>query len=206
MAKSAVLKISRLEALTDGIFAIAMTILVFNLRIPLKLTDSNLLTVLTQDTVEKLAIYAGSFIILGTQWIGAYFQFGFLVRVTRTYLWINIFCLMFLCVIPFSASLLADYPQNPISISFYAVNLILVTLGRYITWEYACFRKLNNLATSPYAYRSVVQRLLFAPVFYFAAPFLAYWNTHVAFILLIAPPLIHLIPGKVDKYIEQDFE
>ncbi len=203
MAKLTILKISRLEALTDGIFAIAMTILVFNLNLPLKISDQNLWSALTQDVIEKLAIYAGSFIILGTQWIGVYFQFGFLVRVTRTYLWINIFCLLFLCVIPFSASLVADHSHNPVSISFYAINLILVTVGRFICWQYACKYKLNNPNHSVVAYRSIVQRLALAPVFYIAAPFVAYWDTHIAFLMLIAPPIIHIIPGQVDKYIEQ---
>lgn len=203
MAKLFILKISRLESLTDGIFAIAMTILIFNLHIPSQLREQSLWTVLSHDTFEKLGIYAGSFIILGTQWIGTYFQLGFLERVNRIYLWFNVFWLMLICIVPFSASLLVDYPDSPISISFYAVNLILVTLSRFFCWEYACHFKLNH-PSHPIASRSIVQRLIMAPVFYMAAPFVAYWNTHFAFVLLIAPPLIHLIPGKVDQYLEQD--
>src|SRR5690242_19219537 len=89
MNQRRILKVSRLENLTDGIFAIAMTILVLNITLPLDTTTAKLALVLQTTILEKIFIYAGSFIILGTQWIAMTFQHGFVERLNRPYLWAN---------------------------------------------------------------------------------------------------------------------
>lgn len=195
------LKVSRLEALTDGIFAIAMTILVLNVTVPHNTSVAAFLPALEASIVHKLFIYAGSFIILGTQWIGMDFQHGFLVKVDRPYLWVNIFFLMFLCVVPFSASLVASYPHFPISIYFYAINLILLNVMQLIMWHYAQSYHLNSTTAKTLEInRSILRRIYIAPIFYILSMLLSHWHTGVAFLALILPPLIHSMPGAVDKY------
>jgi uncharacterized membrane protein len=205
MSQDRVLKVSRLEALTDGIFAIAMTILVLNVSIPQDTTLTTLLYTLHHSVAHKLYIYAGSFIILGTYWVGMDFQHGLLVRISRPYLWLSILFLMFVCVVPFSANLLASYPHASISLSFYAINLALASATQLIMWLYAQTFHLNSdTAQNPHVHRSVLRRIGIAVFCYIISFLIAPWHPNWAFIMLLTPPLIHIIPGAVDKYVNEE--
>lgn len=200
MGQSHVLKVSRLHGLMDGIFAIAMTILVLDLRLPAGIDTSTLALVLKTDVSNQLFVYVVSFIILGTQWVAMNFQHAFLEQANRLYLWTNILYLMAICVVPFSASLVAAHPLSEVSILFYAANLIWASFCQFFTCQCAHYFKLNNEAYSDKVYRAVVRRIFVAPLFYFAAIIVAHWNTTLAFMLLAGPTLIYIIPGRVDKY------
>lgn len=200
MPQGHLLKLSRLEGLTDGVFAIAMTILVLDLRLPSGVAPADLSRVLMHDVMQRLIIYMGSFVILGTLWVAMNFQLGLLDRVNRPYLWTNVFYLMVICVVPFSASLLAAYPANPDSILFYAVNLICASLGQYLIFETSCLFKLNGDRYSDNIRYAIIRRIWIAPLFCIAAIILAHWNMRLAFFTLIMPTLIYMVPGKVDKF------
>lgn len=195
-----ILKVSRLESLTDGTFAIAMTILILNLNVPDEAYITSLPTFFSTNILLKLFIYAGSFIILGTLWIGMHFQIGFLDRVNRPYLWTHIFYLMIVCVVPFSASLFAAHPNNVIAISFFAVNLLCASLIQYIICVYSNYYRLNKPNYSPEIRRAIVGRIMIAPLFYVGALVAAHWNPSLAFVLLITPILIYTMRGHVDRY------
>jgi uncharacterized membrane protein len=200
MASSHILKVSRLEGLTDGIFAIAMTILILDLRLPTGITPHTLANVFVNVVFAKLFIYVFSFTILGTLWIAMHFQMGMLDRVNRPYLWANIFYLMVVCVVPFSASLVSAYPDESASIWFYAMNLIFAYLGQILICETANYYKLNNDSYTPAIRRAVLRRIYIAPIFYICSLIIANWDTSLAFVILIVPTLIYLIPGRVDSF------
>ncbi len=193
------LKVSRLEGLSDGIFAIAMTILVLDLRVPLGTALADLPAVLHSSLLIKLLIYAGSFIILGTQWVAMNFQLGLIQRVNRPYLWANIFYLMVVCVIPFSATLVAAYPNSPLSISFYAINLLCTSIGQVGTSQFAHIYKLNTDVYTPAIRAAILKRICVGPIFNCAGIVLAYWNTSIAFAVLVVPTFFYMFPGIVDN-------
>jgi uncharacterized membrane protein len=200
MSISHLLKVSRLEGLTDGIFAIAMTILVLDLQLPKGIPNSDLTLYLFSSVSIRLAVYVGSFIILGTLWVSMNFQLGLLERVNRPYLWANIFYLLVICVIPFSASIVAEYPYNKTSIIFFAINLLFTTAGQTLTIACADNLKLNKEIYTPAIRKAILKRIALAPAFYISAIILSYWNTSIAFIALVAPPLLYIFPGKIDRY------
>ena len=200
MSSKRLLKVSRLEGLTDGIFAIAMTILVLDVHLPAAAERSAIFFILQTDIFLKLFIYAGSFIILGTLWIAMNFQLGLLDHVNRPYLWANVFYLMVICVVPFSASLLGAYPTSPASLTFYAVNLLCASVGQLLTARSAHVYHLNKPIYNIAIRNAVVKRIFIAPGFWLAAIFLAHWNSIIAFMALVAPTLIYMLPGAIDKY------
>ncbi|HVE43917.1 MAG TPA: TMEM175 family protein [Gammaproteobacteria bacterium] len=200
MASEHLLKLSRLASLSDGVFAIAMTIIILNLHVPMHLPDQNLQFLLHDEIYANLFIYIGTFIILGTHWIAMNFQWGLLVRLNRPYLWANIFYLMVICVIPFSANLLGVYRHSVESIYFYAVNLLCSSLGQLLILCSAYYFNLNKSTCTPAIYRAALLRILVAPIFYVSSLILAHWTTEGCFILLVLPTLIYMIPGKIDKY------
>lgn len=194
------LKISRLEGLTDGIFAIAMTIMVLNLRIPPHIAGSHIVPLIKSEILSNLVIYVGSFIILGTHWIAMNFQWGLLERLNRVYLWANMYYLMVICIVPFSANLLGSYPYNTDSINFYAINLLCASLGQFVTLECADSYKLFKDIYTRAIHRAALLRMLVAPIFYVSSLILSHWSMSGAFILLVAPTLIYMIPGRIDRY------
>lgn len=200
MLNEPILKVSRLESLTDGTFAIAMTILILNLSLPTDMQIASLSAFLVSSIFLRLFIYVGSFIILGTLWIGMHFQIGLLERVNRPYLWSHIFYLMVVCVIPFSASLYATHPNNLISISFFAINLLFASIVQLVICQFAHIYKLNKPVYTPEIRQAIIGRIMLAPIFYIAALIVAHWNTSFSFILLITPIFIYTMRGRVDHY------
>lgn len=202
MSDKHLLKVSRLECLTDGVFAIAMTILAFDLRLPKGIPAEKLSIILTTHVLDKLVVYGISFIILGTLWVAMNFQLGLIARLNRPYLWSHVFYLMFVCVVPFSASLVAEYPKSHAAIIFYVANLFCTTMAQFVITHCAHVFKLNkDINTAPIR-RAMIQRLLVAPVFYVLSLILAYWHVRFAFITLLIPTFLYMLPGKVDSYEE----
>jgi uncharacterized membrane protein len=135
----AFLAVHRLAALTDGVFAIVMTLLVLEIGIP-EIAPSSLHAELPGRLLElwpKLLSYGISFIILGFFWYFHHFAFHYIRRSDNGLIWSNIFFLMFVALIPFSTSLFGSYPKEQLPLVIYAINIILVSTMRFILWTYA---------------------------------------------------------------------
>lgn len=194
------LKVTRLEGLSDGIFAIAMTIMVLNLHVPAHVHVSDIIPVIKGDLTRYIAIYVGSFIILGTHWIAMNFQIGLLDHMNRFYLWTNMLYLMVICIIPFSANLLGEYPDSTDSINFYAINLLCASIGQFAVLQCAHYYTLNKKIYTNDIYLASLKRIMLAPVFYLLALMIAKSSAIGAFLLLVAPTFVYIFPGKIDRY------
>jgi uncharacterized membrane protein len=105
---------ARLEAFSDGVFAIAITLLVLNIRVPLasELKGKTLLEALLQQWPAYLA-YVVSFITILLMWVGHHNMFTFIRRIDHTFLLLNGLLLMGIAIVPFPTGLLAEYlPQG----------------------------------------------------------------------------------------------
>jgi uncharacterized membrane protein len=102
---------SRIAALVDGIFAVAMTLLVLDLKLPEGTKMSNDPAVWRQlfELTGRFSTYALSFIVLGMFWIGHHSLFHFVRRVSRDMLWLNLLFLLFITLLPFSTNLLSGH-------------------------------------------------------------------------------------------------
>jgi uncharacterized membrane protein len=99
---------TRLEAFSDGVFAVAITLLVLDLRVPQAVRAGGLGHALN-DLWPNYASYVVSFFIIGIIWVNHHGMFGYLQRVDRTLLFLNLLLLLFIVVIPFPTALLAEY-------------------------------------------------------------------------------------------------
>lgn len=128
---------SRLEALTDGIFAVAMTILVLSIEIPSPassgIADIDLYVI---SLIPQISIYFISFILLGCFWI-THHSFFLIERSNLTLIWINILWLMAICLVPLSVSLVANYGNYVISDIFFGFNIFTIGLLYLIDIYYA---------------------------------------------------------------------
>src|SRR5438132_11482120 len=126
---------NRLETLVDGVFAIAMTILVLELRAPQTLGPGGLAQGLV-DLGSRFATFLISFIVLGVYWFANHQVFHFVVRVNRTLVWLNILFLMGIALVPFAASVMGGYPRDPVALSLYGGVFGLLAALAYVIWWY----------------------------------------------------------------------
>ncbi|MBA3778469.1 MAG: DUF1211 domain-containing protein [Chloroflexi bacterium] len=112
----------RIEALTDGVFAIAMTLLVLELRLPEVESDASLAEALIH-LAPRIAGYVLSFLVLGAYWLGLHTQYTVLRGADRVLIWITVVFLMLISAVPFTTSLLSEHSSRPIAPAIYGLHL-----------------------------------------------------------------------------------
>jgi uncharacterized membrane protein len=121
----------RLEALSDGIFAVAMTLLVLDLRAPAAAAihgEGDLVRALLALS-PRLVTYLMSFMTLGIFWVGQQTQHDHLARSDRSYAWINLAFLMAVALVPFSTALLSEHITYRVALLVYWANIAVLGLA-----------------------------------------------------------------------------
>jgi uncharacterized membrane protein len=114
----------RLLAFSDGVFAVAITLLVIDLRLPpLDGRDEVTLDVLL-TMGPKLLIFAFTFIIIGMSWLGHHRKFSYIRQVDGGLLWLNLFYLLALCLVPFASGSLSEHGNRFTFILYTAVMML----------------------------------------------------------------------------------
>jgi uncharacterized membrane protein len=130
---------NRLEALTDGVFAIVMTLLVLDISIT-GISQSSVQAELLRRILElwpAFLAYAMSFIILGMIWLSHHRIFHYIRYSNPMLMWINVVFLMFVALVPFSTRLMADYLWTQVPFVIYGINMLLIFIMRFALWNYA---------------------------------------------------------------------
>jgi len=199
---SAGLTKSRIEALCDGVFAIAMTLMIFNIKVPEIPTELVPGKLVHEVFIlwPKFLVYAISFVMLGVYWIGHHNQYHYILRTDRAFLWINIFFLMCVSIIPFSTGLLGQYPTARTALVVYGLNLIMVGGLLYAHWWYATRRyRLVEGDIHPEVVRLAKHRILTAPVASLMAICISIVSTRLSLALFALIPFLYMIPGRIDR-------
>ena len=143
---------TRLETLSDAIFAVAMTILVLDLKVPTLPHDatSHHLWAALLTLWPKVGAFIISFLFLAKTWDVHRMIFHAVDRVNYTFSILNLMLLMACCFLPFSTSLVAEHPHLTIAAWIYIANMISLPILNYLLWEYATRgRKLARPDVSP---------------------------------------------------------
>ena len=138
----------RLEALCDGVFAIAMTLLVLDLRVPLRDAIHSEIELVHSfyALAPRLLAYFLGMITLGIYWTGNATLLGLVERSERNFTWIHIFFLCTIATVPFSTAFLAEFIEFKFAVGIYGLNLLLLGLVSYAAWAYAEKQGLVTLA------------------------------------------------------------
>jgi TMEM175 potassium channel family protein len=128
----------RLAALSDGVFAVAMTLLVLDLRAPAAevIHSERDLWHALLPLAPRLLMYMMSFMTLGIFWVGQQTQLNHLQRSSRSLTWIHLTFLFVVTVTPFSTALLAEHIQYRTALLLYWFNIFL--LGATLYWSWVC--------------------------------------------------------------------
>ncbi len=195
------LSTNRIEAFSDGVFAIAITLLILEVRVPVVEGGGSLWHALI-DLWPKLLAYAVSFGVIGVFWIGHHIMFHYIKQTDRVLLWLNTLLLMFVSAIPFFAALIGEYRNDPVAVATYGAFLCVTGTIFYFVWAYASSNHRLIRASMP---KELVhlghQAVLIAPIAYAIAAALAFVNPLISKIIYLLVPIAYLIPGPIDRLV-----
>jgi len=196
------LTLKRLEALTDGIFAIAMTILVLAIDIPESSTEMTGATlhnaILSQS--NQLIAYVTSFLLLALFWTINHRQSGCLIKTNNIHIWINILMLIFICLVPYTTSLKSDFINDWMANLYFNINMLIIALLYFFNWNYATKKQRLTVDKLPASTvkRGKVASILFILIGIVAcsASFIIPENSSYVYFLI---PVLKILEGKFEK-------
>jgi uncharacterized membrane protein len=181
--------VERLAALSDGIFAFAMTVLVLDLRVPAleSVHNERDLWHALAALSPRLLMYMMSFLTLGIFWVGQQTQLNHLSASNIRLSWIHIGFLFFVTVIPFSTALLAEFIAYRIALLAYWLNVLCLGAALYLSWGCATRSGLVKDDIGPDVPAAVCRRIEIAQALYAIGALLCIIDTRwsIGFIVLV---------------------
>lgn len=182
--------LERLAALSDGVFAVAMTLLVLDLHAPAAEaihSEGDLQQALLK-LAPRLLTYLMSFLTLGIFWHGQQTQLNYFAQGHRNLGWIHLLFLFFITLLPFTTALLAEFIAYRTALLLYWFNVLLLGLTLLFSWRYASAAGLVRSGDAPQNLGELVQgRILVAQLMYAIGAALCLFSTYlsIAFIVLV---------------------
>jgi len=190
----------RIGALIDGIFAIVMTILVLDIKVPHEigmLTNFELEQFLSGQ-FQDIIIYMTVFILLGQIWVSLHNRAHYIRYTDTIHVWLNIIFLMFVALLPFSSALVNKFSGDSVASVFLAGNVLFIGVFGEWSWIYATHnRRLVDDTLSDAQIAAEKRRAVVLPIVSLTAMVVAFIQPHVSsYVLLIAPVIISLTRRK----------
>ncbi len=176
-----IVDLARLNALSDGVYAIALTLLVLDIRLPENTSAGELSTVLF-ELAPKLVIYLISFIVIGGAWGSHQRMLSQIRRGDGPLVWFNLLSLLFITLVPASAALLGRFPGEFIAIACFAVDVILIQLTALWLWRHASQYGLLNVSLDPGVVRGIGRRLILSAVCFGLSVGLLVFNANLVYV------------------------
>jgi len=191
---------TRLEAFSDGVFAIAITLLIIEIRPP-HLADGEGSPELLQALLALWPAYLGyliSFLTIGIMWINHHHIFGFIARTDPWLVALNTLFLLCVAFIPFPTAVLAEYlghPGQQVAALAYGGWFTVTAIAYNLLWRYPTYRRRLIAPDVPQASLDEVHRRFnFGPVIYLVATLLALFNPVLSLGVQLVLAIVYLIP------------
>jgi len=183
-------KIQRIEALSDGVFAIALTLLVLDIKVPSieAKSEEQLLHSLTL-LAPKFLSYFLSFMMMGIFYTGQAAQLSLMEKYDRNLNWNTLFFLLAISLLPFTTAFLSEYIQFKLAIALYWLNILLCGIILYLHWNYAYKNNYVNIPEnqSSEINKAIRKRIVIAQALYLFGALLCFISTYlsIGFIILV---------------------
>jgi uncharacterized membrane protein len=184
---------TRLEAFSDGVFAIVITLLVLELRVP-EAHSSHELVAGLQNLWPKFISFVVSFIYITIYWINHHQLFHLVKKTSRGLFWLNSLFLMCLTFIPFPTALIGSFPQEKVSVIFYGVSMMATAVSFVAMKCYVFNERLTEDKTKP-----VLLYLIAGPLLYVMAVIFAMVNTWLAVAIYVLIPVIYFFAAGIEE-------
>lgn len=200
MEEDHALSTRRIEGFSDGIFSVAATLLVLDLRLPdiiVHMTNGIAATTLLHVAPQFIS-FTFSFFTICVFWINHHEFFHALKKADSKLLWLNNILLFWLCLLPFPTSFIGRFPLNSIAVIFYGSVLFLAAIAFSLMSYYALF--VGNLYDK---HMSVDERWLeqrrtyWGIILYGLSIILAPISVYLSLVIFIIVPLIYFIPRSI---------
>lgn len=199
-------QLERMILFSDAVFAIAITLLVIEMKIPeidKTMLTEHLLLEKVSELIPKFVGFLISFMIIGLYWTIHHKLFGFVINYTPKLLWLNLLFLLAIALMPFSTGIYSEYIfkllKTPVII--YVSNIVYLGIMNFVLWRYVCHpkRKLTEGLSKPlanyYSYRAIAIPIIFivmAMVYLFLPKMAIY-------IPIFIPIIMRLVFGNMKK-------
>ena len=202
----------RLAALSDGIFAVAMTLLVLNLHVPFVkgisgieepfLSSNSINAELAllhglASLLSELVPYLMSFLTLGIFWVGQQTQLNYFTHTDRDLAWMHLGFLLAVTLMPFSTGLLAAFITLRIALVVYWLNILLLGTMLFVSWSYAERAGLVQDDLPTEMGKAVKRRIVIAQSLYTLGALLCLINTYVSIVVIVLIQLNYAIAPRI---------
>jgi uncharacterized membrane protein len=190
---------ARVLALSDGVFAIVITLLVLEIHVP-DLTRGQDLSEALREVRPSFIGFLISFVVTAIAWAGHRDLFALIRRTDRTLVWLNLVYLLPLTLLPFGAALISRYDRESVALRLYGVQLLLIALTRLIVWLYATNRP--HLLYEPIGRRTEMVGVLIVAVpaaLYMLAILIAEGAPEASMVIYAGVPILYFVAVFVDR-------
>lgn len=177
----------RIEQFSDGVFAIAITLLAIELKVP-TLVSSNVIGSISEllPLIPMIATFILSFVTIAIFWVNHQQLSQSMGNISRRMLWINVLLLMFVTLIPFGTTVVTENPNNMIAVATYSFILFATSVS---------FTTLVVHVHKETPHKEVIlKRSSVGPLFYLFAVIACFITIPAAYTLLIIPPIFYFLP------------
>lgn len=198
---------SRVEAFSDGVIAIGITIMVLQLKLPDIDKDLTMRVVTThlRSQAPYFAAYVFSFMMVGIFWTNHHHMYHLLEKTDEPLLLLNLFFLFWMSLIPYATALVGGNPLLPMPVALYGFVMLMTTLSLALMRNYTLKKKLVHqdpdraltITTYRVSLKARSRNWLGVAAYLLSIP-LAYVNIYLTFVCFLIPPIIFFIPHGID--------
>ena len=192
---------TRVEAFSDGVFSIAITLLVLNISVP-TVQDSQISGLLTQllNRWPNFLAFTASFFFILVMWINHHRLFTAIRRSDTGLMLLNGLLLFAVILVPFPTALVAEYLQQRdenIAVMVYSGWFLIVSIFFNLLWRYAAYNnRLFTEQTDPQLAASISRQFLFGPLIYFVSLLVAFVSPPLSLAISLLMAVFFAVPSK----------
>ena len=195
---------NRIEALIDGIFAVALTLLVLDIKLPdnVSYATNEELWVRLKSLERHFAIYVISFVVIAIYWVAHHVQFHYVRYTDRRLLWINMVFLLLISFLPFATDLVGDNENLVLPCFIYGVTLL--TIGAVSSVHLRYLERHPYLATAeftPLSAKLLRRRIALFAIVPALSVLVAFYSPRLALYVYLLLAGAHFMPGRIDEHI-----
>jgi uncharacterized membrane protein len=192
--------LGRIEAFSDGIFAVAATLLVLDLKID-HLNDPRSAVELKDALLAQLPkfyIWLISFFIVCKFWLNHHHILALARHATYGKVWLNSIFLMFQSLVPFLTALMGQFPRNPLAVSLFGVMMAFNTL-LFIALHAYILRNLLKPELVGTQDPHIIRKSFLGVGFYLAGVAVAWLNVNISFLIYGFMPMLFIVPSPLRR-------
>lgn len=191
--------LDRISAISDGIFAVGMTLLVLDLKTPAHEVIQNngeLMRTLAAMSPQFFTYFI-SFLTLGIFWMGQQAQLNFMAESDRNYTWMHLGFLLGVSMLPFSTRLLSEFILYRGALLCYWLNILYLGALLYTSWRYAVSANLISPDTDDELRCAIERRVLIAQSLYAGGAALCVFDTRISIAVILLLQLNYVFAPRV---------